>query len=129
MPSIQDFAREQVHTTVEVRGVSINVWYSPDNLRMRDIDMLTRARRDQDFGLMTRAVKRFVDEWDITGPLVDEDTDEVLVEEGEVIPFEVRCLEVLGFAFLTEFLDSIETEAVEGPNPTPAKTTGRSKKR
>lgn len=129
MPSIQQFAREQVHTTTVVRGVEINVWYSPDNLRMRDIDMLTRARRENDIGLMTQAVKRFIDEWDVTGPLVDEDTDEVLVEEGEVIPFEVRCLEVLGFAFLTEFLDSIETEAVEGPNPTRERKSGRSRKR
>lgn len=129
MPSYSELRQDDIETTVEVRGMSIKIRYNPDDVRTRDVDLLTRGRRDGDLSLMTRGIKRFIREWDVTGPLVDDDTDEVLVEEGEVIPFEVRCLEVLGFAFLTEFIDSIESEVVEGPNPTTGRTTGRSRKR
>ena len=136
MPSYQDFTRDQVEADVEVRGLPIHVVYSPDNLRMRDIDMLTRAEREEDFGLYTKVIKRFIDEWDVTGPLVDEDTDEVLVEDGEVIPFTVECLEVLDWQFVTEFISAIRKETVEGPNPTkgkarspkPSRGSGRTRK-
>ena len=125
MPSYLDFRQDDVEGTVEVRGMEIRIRYNPDDIRVRDVDLLMRGRREQDISLMTRGIKTFISEWDVTGPLVDIDTDEVLVEDGEVIPFEVRCMEVLGFAFLTEFIDNIETEVTKGPDPTTAKAPSR----
>lgn len=122
---ISELARERREIQLETSGGILHVVYRPNVRTPADEARLAACKGDDIYREILESMKKMIVQWDLTGPVYDPETEDVLVEEDMEIPIEPAILQFLPSSQMTGIFQTIMEDMRPNTTKASSKTSGK----